>query len=235
MCEKPVDRSLRDVTETTTIRIPVETKDRLTAHKNGDQSIGDVVTWLAAAMPTSTEIDRERARLAAILRTNLVRDFGDKDELTPGHELWNELAHLQYPSDPDTTAPTAVILDHTALSLLAGGNRLLAQLVHAQPHHHQRRIFAPTQAIYTATIQHSGLADHLDRLGVIEPVEFGLDATLAVGKRIHAGATPAVVHVVHAAQPSAAWPTGRPVITVADVATIYHSYRLQLRTITSAA
>jgi hypothetical protein len=217
------------VTETTTIRISVDTKKRLDAHRDGGMSIGDVVTRLANAMPTNTEITRARDRLAAYLRTHLVRDFGDQDEAAPGEELWQELAQLQHPDNPDSAAPTGVILDHTALSLLANGRRLLAQLVYTQPSHHQRRLFAPTQVVYTATVQHNGLARHLDRLGVITPCTFDLDAALTVGEKVPTNATPAVAHVVHEARPNMEWPTGRPVLTV--VPPMYQPYRLSLRTL----
>ncbi len=214
------------MTETTTIRIPVETRERLIAHKDGDQSIGDIVTWLANAMPTNTELTRARDRIAAYLRTHLIRDFGDRDELSPGQQLWADLAALQYQAASNTTdGPAAVLLDHTALAMLATGRRLLAQLIYSQPDHHQRHIYAPTQAIYTATVQHAGLARHLERLQVIEPCGFDLDATLIVGEKVPSNVTPAVAHVVHAAQPSTRWPTGRPVVTT--VPQIYQPYRLQ--------
>src|SRR5688500_6535471 len=123
----------RPVTETTTIRIPVTTKERLQAFRDGDrQSLGDIVDWLSEVDPSNNDTIRARARLSAYLRTHLVRDFGDLDELSPGDQLWTELAKLQYRGDPETNAATAVILDHTALAKFASGNRLLAQLVYAQ-------------------------------------------------------------------------------------------------------
>lgn len=215
------------MTETTTIRIPVETKDRLTAYRDGDQSIGDIVTWLTTITPTNTEVTRTRASLHAYLRTHLVKDFGDRDELTDGERLWQELGELQYRGTPDSTATTAVILDHTALAMLGAGRRLPAQLIYALPGARLRRIFAPTQAIYTATVQRNGLARHLKELRVIETCDFNLDATLAVGESIPSNVTPAVAHVVHAARPSTAWPTGLPVLTV--VPQMYEPYGLQLR------
>lgn len=212
---------------TTTIRIATTTKARLLAHADEGESIGDVVTRLATRSPTNTEVTRSRDRVAAYLRTHLIPDFGDQDEETPGEQLWQELARLQYPGDPDTTHATAVVLDHTAMGALAAGRRLLAQLLFTQPHRHTRRIFAPTQAIYTATVQQSALARHLDRLDAVEAVSFDMAATLIIGDQVATNVTAAVAHVVHAARPSKAWPTGRPVVTV--VPQMYSPYKLALR------
>lgn len=216
------------MTETTTIRIPVTTKERLLAFRNDElQSLGDIVHWLATIVPTRNDNTIARDRIAAYLRGHLVRDFGDRDELSPGDQLWADLAALQYRASLSTTGPTAVILDHTALAKFATGNRLLAQLIYAQPNHHERHIYAPTQAIYTATVQHSGLARHLDRLGVIHAAQFDLAAALTVGDKVPTNVTPAVAHVVHEARPSMQWPTGRPVITT--VPQMYAPYQLQVR------
>lgn len=219
------------MTETTTIRIPSETKKRLECFRDGDrQSLGDIVSWLSRVVPVDTEVTRERDRIAAYLRTHIVRDFGEQDELPPGQALWQELAALQYPGDPETIEPTAVVLDHMALVALGRGHRLLAQLLHAQPDIHQRHVFAPTQALHIATVQQPGLARHVERLGVIEVCDFDLDATLMVGEQIPSNITAAVAHVVHAAQPSKAWPTGRPVLST--VPGMYEpGWRLQLRVV----
>lgn len=217
------------VTETTTIRIPLTTKERLLAFRDGErQSLGDIVDWLSEIVPTTNDNTRARSRIAAYLRTHLVRDFGDRDELTPGDQLWDELAQLQYRDNADTNAPVAAILDHTALAKLAIGNRLLAQLIYAQPNHRERRIFAPTQALYTAAVQHTGLQRHIERLGpIITTCDFGLAAALTVGEKVPTNVTPAVAHVVHEALPSMEWPTGRPVITT--VPQMYAPYQLRLR------
>jgi hypothetical protein len=216
------------VTETTTIRIPVETKDRLNAHKNGDQSIGDVVTWLADTVPISTEITRKRDAVASYLFTHLVRDFGQRDELTPGQEFWRELGTLQHGDGDSETAPRGVILDHTALAMLGAGNRLLAQLVYAQADHREQYIFAPAEALYTATVQRNGVQQHVKNLK-IKTVPFDLGAIEKVGERIASNATSAVVHVVHAADASPAWPTGLPVVTT--VPEMYQPYQLRVYTL----
>jgi hypothetical protein len=216
------------VTETTTIRIPVTTKERLLAFRNDElQSLGDIVHWLATVVPTRNENTVARDRIAAYLRDHMVRDFGQRDELTPGDRMWADLAALQYRTALNGTGPIAAILDHTALAKFATGNRLLAQLVYAQPNHHERRIYAPTQAIYTATVQHPSLARHLDRLGVIHASQFDLAATLIVGDKVPTNVTPAVAHVVHEARPSTEWPTGRPVITT--VPQMYAPYQIQVQ------
>jgi len=217
---------------TTTIRIATTTKARLLAHADEGESIGDVVTRLATQSPTNTEVTRSRDRVAAYLRTHLVPDFGDRDEETPGEQLWQELAQLQYPGDPDTTEATAVVLDHTALGAFVAGRRLLAQLLFTQSHRHRRRIFAPTQAIYTATVQQPALARHIERLETVEAVAFDMAATLVVGDQVASNVTAAVAHVVHAARPSKAWPTGRPVVTV--VPQMYGPYKLALRPLPEA-
>jgi hypothetical protein len=215
------------VTETTTIRIPVTTKERLSAFRNDElQSLGDIVHWLATIVPTRNDNTIARDRIAAYLRTYLIRDFGNQDELTPGDRLWADLAALQHRADLNSASPAAVILDHTALAKFATGHRQLAQLVYAQPNHHERRIYAPTQAIYTATVQHAALADHLDKIGVIHASQFDLAAALTVGKKVPTNATPAVAHVVHEAKPSMEWPNGRPVITT--VPQMYTPYQLQV-------
>lgn len=216
------------MTETTTIRIPVTTKDRLAAHKDGDQSIGDVVTWLANSTPISTEMTRARDRILSYLRSYLVRDFGNQDEATAGETLWAELRELQHQGQGDAQAATGVILDHTALARLATGSRLLAQLLYTQPSHHKRQVFAPAQAIYTAAVQHTGLQRHIERLHpAVVTCDFGLAAALTVGEKVPANVTPAVAHVVHEAQPSMRWPMGRPVITT--VPQMYQPFGLRLR------
>lgn len=223
----PADTDAPAQSGTTTIRIPTTTKARLLAHADTGESIGDIVTRLARQSPTDTEVSRSRDRIAAYLRTHLIPDFGDQDEAAAGEALWQELAALQYPSDPSTTDATGVILDHTALVALAAGRRLVAQLVYTQPHRHRRQIFAPTQAVYIATVQQNSLARHVDRIDGLEPVAFDLAAALVVGDQVASNVTPAVAHVVHAAQPSTAWPAGRPVLTM--VPQMYSPYRLKLR------
>lgn len=215
------------MTETTTIRIPLATKDRLTAHKDGDQSIGDVVTRLANETPISTENSRARDRVLSYLRSFLVRDFGNQDEATAGEQMWAELHELQHQGNADTNAATGVILDHTALAKLATGSRALARLLYTRPSHKPRRVFAPAMATYTAEIQHTGVKEHIDRLDtVIQSCAFSLDTVLAVGRKVPANSTPAVLHVVHEAQPTMQWPMGRPVITT--VPQMYQPFGLRL-------
>lgn len=224
-----VNRTLALVTETTTIRIPVETKERLLAHRDGDQSIGEVVTQLAIKTPINNETSRARNAIASYVYTHLVRDFGQRDELTPGQTMWADLAKLQYGDACTDHAPRAVILDHTALAAMATGRRAPAQLIHAQPGTPEKVIYVPSVAAHTAEAQQPTLSehiDHLEKLGAITVLNFGLDAVRSVGRLVAPNATSAVLHVVHAAQPTAAWPTGIPVITV--VPDIYISYKLKL-------
>lgn len=212
---------------TTTVRIAQATKKRTLELAEPGESINDTLTRVLREARSNTKVSQSRDRIAAYLRSFLVKDFGDRDEQTPGEELWQELEALQYPGGTDTTRPTAVVLDHTALGVFASGGRLPAQLVHTMPHRRTRHVFAPTQAIYTATVQHPGLARHIKQIGAIEEVPFDLESTLLIGERIAGNVTPAVAHVVHAALPSKAWPTGRPVLTL--VPAMYQPYGLQLR------
>ncbi len=212
---------------TTTIRVPLAAKLRLAEHANPGDSMGDVVMFLGQQVPTSTEVHRARDAVAAYLRTHLERDFGDQDEETAGEALWQELAVLQHGEQAEDSLPTAAILDHTALNALAGGDRLLARLLYTQPCRRRRAVFAPTQATYTANVQQNGIARHLERLGVVQPVPFDFDAVLIVGEQVPTNATPAMAHVVHVAMPSQAWPVGRPVLT--KVPAIYQPYRLKVR------
>lgn len=217
------------VTETTTIRIPLSTKERLNAYRTEElQSLGDVVHWLTQVVPTRNNNTIARDRIRSYLSTHLLSRFGDTDELTPGEALWKEITQLQYRGAADTHSATAVILDHTALAKLAIGNRLMAQLIYAYPHHQPRRIYAPSQAVYTAAVQHAGLQRHIERLApAITTCDFGLAAALTIGEKVPTNVTPAVAHVVHEALPSVEWPTGRPVITT--VPEMYASYQLQVR------
>lgn len=214
-------------TGTTTVRIALATKQAVLALADDGESINDTLSRVVSAANPDTRVSRNRDRIAAYLRTHLVKNFGDEDEVTAGEELWRELAALQYPGDPDTTRPTGVVLDHTALGALASGRRLLAQLLHTQPHRRHRHVFAPAQAVYTAHVQYPGLADHLDRLDAVDDIAFDLKSILVVGKQIAGNVTPAVAHVVHAAHPSKAWPTGRPVLTL--VPAMYQPYGVQIR------
>lgn len=217
------------VAETTTIRIPLSTRERLNAYRTDElQSVGDVVHWLTQIVPTRNNTTIARDRIRSYLSTHLLPRFGDADELTPGEALWKELTQLQYRGATEEHAATAVILDHTALAKLAIGNRLIAQLIYASPHHLPRRIYAPSQAVYTAAVQHTGIQRHIERLApTITTCDFGLAAALTVGEKVPTNVTPAVAHVVHEALPSMEWPAGRPVITT--VPQMYAPYQLQVR------
>ena len=76
----------------TTIKVDSGVRDRLAqlARERGT-TIRDLVTELAAATPTRTELDTRSAAAAAYIREHLVPDF-DEDDVAAGEKLWSDLA-----------------------------------------------------------------------------------------------------------------------------------------------
>lgn len=227
---------------TTTVRIFNRTKPLVRAHQREGESTGEAIDRVLRDVPTDTRVDQDRRRVAAYIRDHLIPDFGDQDEITAGEEIWQELAALQFPHSPDTVDPTAVIVDHTILTLLVApsprtgspadaarteARRLMARLLHVRPAQHRRHVVAPTQAMLLATAQQPTAARHVRDIGAIEEEPFTGDAVLMMGQRFDPQINPTMLHVLCTALPSERHPTGRPVLTA--VPDLYSSYRQHVR------
>lgn len=112
-----------------------------------------------------------------------------------------------------SSAPLAVVFDHTALLALGAGSRMLSGLVsqaHLRP---GRYIFAPALCVAGAVAERPGLADHIGVLPAMQVIELDYPASASVGSFIAAGVDWRAGQAIDVGRPSVDWPAGRPVLT----------------------
>jgi hypothetical protein len=107
----------------------------------------------------------------------------------------------------------AYVLDHTALSALGHGHRLLARLVDAAHHEADRHVYAPALCLAAAVAERPALGDHIGSLPAIEVIELGYASARAVGRLVAQGVNWRSAHAVDSGRPTVDWPDGRAVVT----------------------
>jgi hypothetical protein len=118
--------------------------------------------------------------------------------------------------------PAAAVVDSTALLALGAGNQTMSRLVAVASGSARLHVYAPAMCVTAAVAARPALADHIGGLLAIQVVDLGFAAATAAGALIAAGADWRHAHAVAAAAPSAEWPSGLPVVTVApDVYTAH--------------
>ncbi|MGW2207102.1 hypothetical protein [Streptomyces sp. NPDC001774] len=114
-----------------------------------------------------------------------------------------------------TPAPVAVLFDDTALLALGAGNRLASLIVVQAQTDPARHAYVPALCLAAAEAARDGLAAHVGALPSIDVTELDCPGATAVGTLVRTGIDWRTAHAVHLAQPTADWPTGRPVLTTA--------------------
>jgi hypothetical protein len=120
----------------------------------------------------------------------------------------------------------AVVLDHTALSVLGTGHRLTSSLV-AEADDASRQVFIPAMCLVAAVAKRPALGDHIGLLPELKIVEMDYPDACLTGRLIGEGMAWGAAHAVAVGRPTADFPHGRPIVTAVpdeytdrDVATI---------------
>lgn len=112
-----------------------------------------------------------------------------------------------------SSAPVAVVFDHTALLALGAGSRMLSGMVSQAHARLGRHVFVPALCLAAAVAQRPGLADHIGVLPALQVVDLDYPSAAAVGGFIGAGVDWGGAQAIDAGRPTAEWPAGRPVVT----------------------
>ncbi|MFE5826595.1 hypothetical protein ACFQ7B_33220 [Streptomyces erythrochromogenes] len=114
-------------------------------------------------------------------------------------------------------AAIAVVLDHTAATALhdpkAPFNEAVAAF-YVQASGGLGTLYAPVLALTVGDTQRPGLLAYIQGLQFIEIEPLDTVAALAATKLLHAGHSWAAAHAIHAARPSADFPSGRYLLTL---------------------
>jgi hypothetical protein len=102
------------------------------------------------------------------------------------------------------------LLDTTALAAL-GSSRRMSVLLTAAPHFHLP-IYAPVTCVDAADRIRPGIARHVGRIGIVEPVDLTYSAVLHL-REITPRESLDIAHVIALARPNPEWSTGLIVAT----------------------
>ncbi|MFD4144198.1 hypothetical protein [Streptomyces sp. NPDC058572] len=115
----------------------------------------------------------------------------------------------------------AVVLDHTTATALHDPKDPFNEAVAAfyvQASGGLGTLYAPVLSLTAGDTERPGLLAHINGLRFIHIEPFDTEAALMATELRHAGYSWAAVHAIHAARPSAAFPTGRYLLTLAPEA-----------------
>jgi hypothetical protein len=105
-----------------------------------------------------------------------------------------------------------VIFDHTALLALGSGHPALSGFV-VDAAAGRAAVHVPALCLTAAEAARRGLAEHIGSLPGLEIEPLGLSAALASGALISDHVDWRISHAVYTSRPSAAYPTGRVVLS----------------------
>ncbi|MER5312600.1 hypothetical protein ABT034_33025 [Streptomyces sp. NPDC002773] len=111
----------------------------------------------------------------------------------------------------------AVVLDHTAATALHDPKDPFNEAVAAfyvQASGGLGTLYAPVLCLTAGDTDRPGLLAYINGLRFIQIEAFDTAAALAATGLLHAGHSWAAVHAIHAARPSADFPTGRYLLTL---------------------
>ncbi|MGP3687680.1 hypothetical protein ACTVZO_23830 [Streptomyces sp. IBSNAI002] len=111
----------------------------------------------------------------------------------------------------------AVVLDHTAAAALHDPKDPFNEAVAAfyvQASGGLGTLFAPVLSLAAADRERPGVLAYVNGLRFIEIEPFDVPAAFTATELVYAGHSWAAAHAVHAARPSAAYPTGRYLLTL---------------------
>ncbi|MEE1938586.1 hypothetical protein V1L54_04025 [Streptomyces sp. TRM 70361] len=111
----------------------------------------------------------------------------------------------------------AVVLDHTTATALYDpkdpANEAVAAF-YVQASGGLGSLFAPVLSLAAGDIECPGLLDYIDGLRFVQTETFDAEAARTATELLRAGYSWAAVHAVHAARPSARFPSGRYLLTL---------------------
>ncbi|MFC9817425.1 hypothetical protein ACFVJM_35860 [Streptomyces virginiae] len=113
--------------------------------------------------------------------------------------------------------PIAVVLDHTTATALHDPKDPYNEAVAAfyvQASGGLGTLYAPVLSLAAGDTERPGLFTYIHGLRFIRIEPFDTDAALTATELLHAGHSWAAVHAIHAARPSADYPTGRYLLTL---------------------
>ncbi|WP_331722661.1 hypothetical protein [Streptomyces sp. NBC_00122] len=111
----------------------------------------------------------------------------------------------------------AVVLDHTAATALHDPKDPFNEAVAAfyvQASGGLGTLYAPVLSLTAGDTERPGLLAYIHGLRFIEIEPFDTTAALAATELLHAGHSWSAVHAIHAARPSADFPSGRYLLTL---------------------
>lgn len=108
---------------------------------------------------------------------------------------------------------TAVVFDHTAVSAMGSGNRLVSRFISRGSVWPGHRVYVPALCLVAASVGRDQLADHVGMLSSVEVVELGYPSVRLVARLIARGVDWRMAHAVEVGGPGLQWPKGRPVVT----------------------
>ncbi|MFD5514266.1 hypothetical protein ACFWIB_42375 [Streptomyces sp. NPDC127051] len=114
-------------------------------------------------------------------------------------------------------AAITVVLDHTAVTALHDPKDPFNEAVAAfyvQASGGLGTLYAPVLSLTAGDTERPGLLAYIHGLRFIEIEPFDTAAALAATELLHAGRSWAAVHAIHAARPSANFPSGRYLLTL---------------------
>ncbi|MGW3563541.1 hypothetical protein ACWDSL_06510 [Streptomyces sp. NPDC000941] len=113
--------------------------------------------------------------------------------------------------------PIAVVLDHTTATALHDPKDPYNEAVAAfyvQASGGLGTLYAPVLSLTAGDTERPGLLAYINGLRFITIEPFDTQAALTVSELLYAGHSWAAVHAIHAARPSADFPTGRFLLTL---------------------
>lgn len=109
----------------------------------------------------------------------------------------------------------ALILDHTAVDLLARWQRRLVEQVTAAEHDPTRQVFIPALSLAAAEELRPGLSEVVCATPQITIIPLGVSGAYRIGKLIASGTDWRYSQAIHEGRPTPDFPKGRPVATAA--------------------
>jgi hypothetical protein len=122
--------------------------------------------------------------------------------------------------------PSGLLLDTTALAALAS-SRSMSSIIAAAPHFEQT-LYAPVTCLDAADRIRPGIARHIGRIPIVEPLDLTYAEVLELRERAPDAALD-VAHVITLARPTAERPGGLAVATV--LPGLYSGFDLRIRTV----
>ncbi|WP_106403491.1 PIN domain-containing protein [Actinocorallia populi] len=110
---------------------------------------------------------------------------------------------------------SALILDHTAVDLLARWQRRLVEQVAAAEHDPARRVFIPALSLAAAEEFRPGLSEVVCATPQITIIPLGTSGAYCMGKLISSGTDWRYAQAIYEGRPTPEFPKGRAVATAA--------------------